>query len=81
MNFFKSLHMAKTTIIKKTELPEFLPHGWKKEVALILGIHINTVTNALKVGRGNTFEKIKQVAIIKWGKDDVEVIGETDEVH
>lgn len=58
------------TILKKTELPEFLPHGWKKEVAEVLGIHANTVTNALKIGRGITYERIKQVAIIKWGKRD-----------
>jgi len=59
--------MAKTTIVNKTELPDFLPHGWKKEVSIILGIHVNTVTNALKSGRGNTYERIKQVAIVKWG--------------
>lgn len=62
--------MAKTIIIRKTELPDFLPHGWKKEVSIALGIHVNTVTNALKSGRGITYEKIKQVAITKWGKMD-----------
>lgn len=61
--------MTKTTIVKKTELPDFLPHGWKKQVASMLGIHINTVTNALKERRGNTYEKIKHVAITKWGKE------------
>lgn len=60
--------MAKTMIVKKTELPDFLPHGWKKEVSVTLGIHVNTVTNALKAGRGKTYERIKQVAIIKWGQ-------------
>lgn len=60
--------MAKTIIIHKTELPEFLPHGWKKEVATLLGIHVNTVTNALKSGKGYNYEKIKLVAIEKWGK-------------
>ncbi|MDH6311026.1 hypothetical protein M2451_003915 [Dysgonomonas sp. PFB1-18] len=59
--------MAKTTIIQKTEIPEFLPHGWKKEVASLLGIHINTVTNSLKKGKGHTYERIKLVAINKWG--------------
>lgn len=68
MNFFKSKGMAKTTIIKKTELPQFLPHGWKKEVSTILGIHPNTVTNALKIRKGSTYEKIKHVAITKWGE-------------
>lgn len=65
--------MAKTTIIKKTGLPDFLPHGWKKEVAVTLGIHINTVTNALKAGRGINYERIKCVAINKWGDEDGEV--------
>ncbi|MDR2950258.1 MAG: hypothetical protein ACK5KL_02810 [Dysgonomonas sp.] len=59
--------MAKTVIVKKTSLPDFLPHGWKKEVANTLGIHINTVTNALKAGKGSTYERIKFVAIKKWG--------------
>ncbi|SEA37061.1 hypothetical protein SAMN05216331_1392 [Porphyromonadaceae bacterium KH3R12] len=29
------------------KLPLLLPHGWKKEVALTLGIHPNTVSRAL----------------------------------
>lgn len=60
--------MAKTIIIKKMRLPDVLPHGWKKEVAGILGIHINTVTNALKGGKGYTYDRIIQVAIEKWGE-------------
>lgn len=62
--------MAKTTIVQKTELPDFLPHGWKKEVSLILGVHVNTITNALKARRGETYEKIKKVAIVKWGHEE-----------
>ncbi|SBW04313.1 hypothetical protein [uncultured Dysgonomonas sp.] len=61
--------MAKTTIIHKAELPDFLPHGWKKEVSVALGIHVNTVTNALKTRKGDTYERIKQVAIVKWGEE------------
>lgn len=60
--------MAKTTIENKTSLPDFLPHGWKAEVARTLGIHRNTVKNALNQGRGNTYERIKHTAILKWGK-------------
>ncbi|MBB4038159.1 hypothetical protein GGR21_004088 [Dysgonomonas hofstadii] len=60
--------MAKTTIIHKAELPDFLPHGWKKEVAILLGIHVNTVTNSLKRGKGYNYEKIKLVAMERWGK-------------
>ena len=59
--------MKKTVFEKRTKLPEFLPHGWKKEVANILGVHVNTVTNALKNKNGITYEKIKKVAIEKWG--------------
>lgn len=59
--------MKKTVIVKKTELPEFLPHGWKGEVASALGIHRNTVNNALKAGGGETYERIKKVAIEKYG--------------
>lgn len=62
--------MAKTKILEKTELPDFLPHGWKKQVSIALGIHVNTVTNALKSGKGDTYEKIKHVAIIKWGQKE-----------
>lgn len=60
--------MLKTVTIKKTSLPNFLPHGWKTEVAKTLGIHRNTVKNALDAGRGETYEKIKKIAIIKWGE-------------
>lgn len=59
--------MSKRIIIKKGELPGFLPHGWKKEVSNILGIHANTVTNALKAGKGNTYERIRETVKIKWG--------------
>lgn len=35
------------------ELPPVLPHGWKKEVALTLGIHPNTISRgALRSGKG-----------------------------
>ncbi|WP_165026732.1 hypothetical protein [Dysgonomonas sp. ZJ279] len=62
--------MTKTVIVKKTTLPEFLPHGWKKEVAKTLGIHINTITNAMNSGKGATYERIKKVAIEKYGKPE-----------
>lgn len=59
--------MPKTIIVKSTVLPEFLPHGWKSEVARNLGIHRNTLRKALDAGKGVTYEKIKHVAIQKWG--------------
>lgn len=60
--------MGKPIIVEKKEMPDFLPHGWKTKVAEALGIHPNTVNNNLKKRKGETFEKIKQVAITKWGK-------------
>ncbi|MFV0313460.1 MAG: hypothetical protein ACK5KN_17690 [Dysgonomonas sp.] len=62
--------MTKTVIVKKTTLPDFLPHGWKKEVARVLEIHPNTVKNAIRAGKGGTFERIKKVAIEKWGDNE-----------
>lgn len=59
--------MSKTDVLEK-KLPDFLPDGWKKEVAESLGIHRNTVTNAIKAKQGKTYEKIKEVAIEKWGE-------------
>lgn len=59
--------MGKMVIVKKAGLPDFLPHGWKTEVAKALGVHRNTITNALKAGRGKTFNRVVKVAIEKWG--------------
>ncbi len=50
------------------ELPAVLPSGWKGSVAVALGIHRNTVTNALNAGSGETYERIIQCAKIKYGK-------------
>lgn len=64
----KYQYMQKTIIVEKSQLPDFLPHGWKTQVAKILGIHPNTVKNAIQSRKGETYEKIKQVAITKWGQ-------------
>lgn len=61
--------MTKTVIVKKTGLPDFLPHGWKTAVAKVLGIHPNTVNHALKLGKGRTYDRVKKVAIDKYGKE------------
>jgi len=50
------------------ELPPVLPHGWKTEVSTLLNIHPNTVTNALKAGEGDTYERIMKTAKEKYGK-------------
>lgn len=56
------------TKIINLELPPILPHGWKNEVAELLGIHRNTVTTALKDGHGDTYDRIMKCAKEKYGK-------------
>lgn len=56
------------TKIIHLEMPEVLPHGWKKEVAGLLGIHVNTVTNALHDGKGDTYNRIMKCAKEKYGR-------------
>ena len=58
----------KKTLKLRFEFPDTLPHGWKSEVAKILGIHINTVTNALKKGYGDTYNRILTTAKNRYGK-------------
>jgi len=41
-----------TKKLSPPKLPPLLPHGWKKEVALTLGIHPNTVSRALRSRNG-----------------------------
>lgn len=55
--------------MKTTTLPPFLPHGWKKKTAEVLGIHPNTVKNALHAGKGETYERIKKVAMELYGDE------------
>ena len=55
------------TKIINLEMPAILPHGWKKNVAKLLGIHVNTVTNALEAGKGYTYERIMETAKKEYG--------------
>lgn len=65
----KFLHTnTMNTKIINLELPPVLPHGWKTEVATTLGIHQNTVTNALRDGKGDTYDRIMKCAKEKYGK-------------
>lgn len=59
----------KTKKLPHPALPSILPHGWKKEVALTLGIHQNTVSRALSSGKGITYMKIIKTAAAKYGKE------------
>lgn len=63
-----SKYKTMTTEIIKNEMPPILPHGWKTEVAKLLGIHVNTVTNALRDGSGDTYDRIMKTAKEKYGK-------------
>jgi hypothetical protein len=56
------------TKIIHLEMPQVLPHGWKQDVATTLGIHPNTVTNALKEGKGDTYDRIMKCAKERYGK-------------
>ena len=58
----------KTQILRNAELPTFLPHGWKKEVAEALDVRPNTIKNALQSGRGATYNRIVKTATEKYGK-------------
>jgi hypothetical protein len=65
----------KFTTLVKIEIMEMqnesillFPHGWKREAAEALGVHINTVTRALKKGKGKTYMQILHVAKEKYSK-------------
>lgn len=53
------------------ELPPFLPHGWKKEVARTLGVHPNTVSRALRSRKGLIYMKIVRTAAAKYGENRI----------
>lgn len=57
-----------TKILTNPKLPTFLPHGWKKEVAKVLGIHPNTVMRNIKRGKGEVYDKIVRAAAVKYGE-------------
>jgi len=63
---FITTNMA-NTIILNLELPPTLPHGWKGKVAKALSVHKNTVTNALKAGNGDTYNRIMTTAKQMYG--------------
>jgi len=63
-----SKYKTMATQIIETETPPILPHGWKSEVATLLGIHPNTVTNALNAGKGSNYNRIMKCAKEKYGK-------------
>ena len=57
-----------TKFLTNPKLPAFLPHGWRKEVAAVLGIHPNTLKRNLQRGKGETYDKIVRAAAAKYGE-------------
>lgn len=50
------------------EMPAVLPHGWKTQVANTLGLHRNTVKEALRRGGDDpTYLRIMKTAKEKYG--------------
>ena len=45
-----------------------LPHGWVNDVAKVLGVHRNTITNAMHAGDGETYRRVMTVVEKKYGK-------------
>lgn len=43
-----------------------LPHGWVKDVAKVLGVHRNTVANAMRAGSGDTYRRVMTVVAQKY---------------
>ncbi|MEA5128818.1 MAG: hypothetical protein VB074_11580 [Proteiniphilum sp.] len=57
-----------TKFLTSPELPKFLPHGWKKEIAKVLDIHPITVKRSLEKGRGQMYDRIVKAAAAKYGE-------------
>ena len=60
--------MTKQVIKVKKELPEFLPQGWKKEVAKRIGVHQNSMCRILKAKKGINYAKVIETAKSLYGK-------------
>lgn len=66
-NFLNSNNMQ-TKNLETPQLPRFLPHGWKTEVAKTLGVHPMTIKRNIRKGSGPMFERIVKTAAAKYGK-------------
>lgn len=54
--------MAKEAIKVKMELPPFLPHGWKTEVAHRIGVHPKSMCRILRAKSGVNYAKAVEAA-------------------
>jgi hypothetical protein len=57
-----------TKFLTSPKLPAFLPHGWKTEVAKVLGVHPITVRRSLERGHGLIYDRIVKTAAAKYGE-------------
>lgn len=57
-----------TKKLKQPKLPAFLPQGWRKEVAKVLGVHPLTITRNVRIGKGAMYERIVKTAAAKYGE-------------
>ncbi|MCL1942439.1 MAG: hypothetical protein FWF54_02680 [Candidatus Azobacteroides sp.] len=62
--------MAKEVIKVEKRLPEILPQGWKKAVALRIGIHPAFMCQILAAGKGPTYMKVIETAKSLYGKSE-----------
>ena len=60
--------MNKQIIKVKKELPKFLPHGWKTEVAKRVGVHRASMNRILKNKKGPIYLKVIETAKSLYGK-------------
>ena len=51
-------------------LPIVLPHGWKKEVAKILGLHPASMCRILKDKNNPNYRRVEKVIREKYSKKD-----------
>ena len=59
--------MTKQVIKVKKELPDFLPQGWKKEVAARIGVHQASMSRILRAKKGANYLKAVEVAKSLYG--------------
>jgi hypothetical protein len=70
--------MAKQVIKVEKELPEFLPQGWKGEVAKRIGIHPNSMCRILRNKRSPNYMRIVETAKSLYGKPKKEQLRKQD---
>ncbi len=57
----------KTVVVKKEQLPLFLPSGWKGEVAKRIGVNPSSMCRILRNPKSFNYAKVVKVAIELYG--------------